>query len=209
MNSAKRLHYILIGLVALLFIGLMGGGYAANKALSAEANKLVNLKAKDQAMVQQKASFTKAKQELTEQTALYKITRQIVPEDKSQAEAVRQIVKIADANSVSLSAITFPASTLGTGPAGTTKAPAAAPASGSKSLSQLTPVKNIPGVYLLPITVQGDSKRPVSYNNFLKFLNDLEHNRRTSQVDSITLTPSPQDPRFLTFTLIINEYIKP
>ncbi|PIZ63766.1 hypothetical protein COY17_00150, partial [Candidatus Saccharibacteria bacterium CG_4_10_14_0_2_um_filter_52_9] len=179
------------------------------------ANKLTALKAKSVALDQQSESLTKAKKSITTYADLQKVTQQIVPEDKSQAAAVREIVNIAAANGISLGSITFPASTLGNTPTGTTastaKPAAAAPATNSKTgaLSQLQPVKDISGVYQLIITVQGDSNKPVPYNKFVNFLADLEHNRRTAQVSTINLTPETTNRNLVTFTLTINEYIKP
>ncbi len=212
MNS-KRLYLVLVGVICLLFVGLIGGAYGINKLLSGEANTLLALKAKSVALEQQRTSLSKAKKDILTYADLQKVTRAIVPEDKNQALTVREIVKIAAANGVTLLSITFPASTLGTTATG---APAAAPAAGSAtgataktSLSQLLAVKNIPGVYQLPITVQGDPHKPVPYNKFISFLNDMEHNRRTSQVSTIAITPDIINRNLLSFTLTLNEYIKP
>ncbi len=131
---------------------------------------------------------------------------------------MREIVNIAAANGVSLASITFPASTLGNLPNGTTPSAGtsgstAPSASGGNtkaaSLSQLTPVKSIPGVYQLPITIKSDTNRPVQYEKFINFLSGLEHNRRTAQVVGIALQPDPDNPDLVNFNLTLNEYIKP
>ena len=221
MNPSKRLHHLLVALICLLLIGLGVGAYGANSLLASRAAKLTDLKAKSQALSQEQLSLVNAKKEIKTYAGLLKITQAVVPEDKDQAEAVREIVNIAAANGISLSAITFPASTLGTGIAGattTTGTPAQATPSGSSSaasssnagkLSQLTSVKNIPGVYSLLITVQSDPSAPVEYSSFIGFLSALEHNRRTAQISTITLQPKTSDRNLLTFTLTLNEYIKP
>ena len=129
MNSAKRLHFILIGLIGLLLLGLLAGTYGTNKLLTSQATKLTTLKAKDQALTQEQTSFTKAKKEIKKYADLHKITQSVVPEDKNQAEAVREIVNIAATNNVVLSAVTFPASTLGTTATG---APTPASSSGAR-----------------------------------------------------------------------------
>lgn len=209
--SAKRLHFILLGVVSLLFVGLIAGAYGMNSLLGQRANKLTSLKAKNLALEQEKVGLAKAKQGIEKYSDLEKITKEIVPEDKSQAEAVREIVKIASANNISLASITFPASTLG-GQAGSsvpsTTGPSS-PSSSKKSLSQLQQVKNIPGVYQLQIVVTGDTNKPVQYNKFIAFLSALENNRRTAQVSTITITPDPNNKNNLTFNLTLNEYIKP
>lgn len=214
MNS-KRLYLLLIGSIALLFIGLVAGTYEINGALTHKAATLTNLKAQDQALQQEQISLAKARADIKKYASLHQIAQAIVPEDKDQAEAVREIVKIAGDNKVNLASITFPASTLGSTPvvpgAAAVAPVSAAPAANSKTsaLSQLTPVKNIPGVYNLLITIASDSNAPVPYNQFVGFLSDLEHNRRTAEVSTITISPSPQNRSLLSFVLTLNEYIKP
>lgn len=218
--SSKRLFYILLGAIGVLLIALLGGVYVINNLLAGKANNLTSLKAKSAALSEEQQTLSKAKQDIKKYTGLQKITQSIVPEDKNQAEAVREIVKIAATNNVSLAAINFPASTLGnapTTPASASPAPATTTSAGSSSskpssrggLSQLLPVKNIPGVYQLVITVQGDPNQPVRYDKFVNFLSDLERNRRTAQVSTITIEPDITNRNFLSFTLTLNEYIKP
>jgi hypothetical protein len=218
MNS-KRLHYGLVGVLVLMAVALVVGAYGANSLLSSRAQKLTGLKAKSQALQQEQLSLAGAQKSVKTYSSLEKIAESVVPQDKSQAETVRQIVNIAAANGISLASLNFPASSLGNNvpssaaSASGRAAPAAAPASSGSSstgkLSQLLPVKNIPGVYVLQITAQSDASKPVSYSSFINFLNDLEHNRRTALISGITLQPSTANPNLLTFTLTLNEYIKP
>ena len=217
--TSKRLYFLLIGIIGLLFLGLVAGTYGANNLLSTEAGKLTILKAKSAALSQEQLTLNKAKDDLTKYASLEVVAKSVVPQDKDQAEAVREIVNIAAQYGVSLSAISFPASTLGSTAAGTpipasatptTKTPSPTTKSSSAgSLSQLQPVKNITGVYQLPITVVGDTNKPVAYDKFISFLSALEHNRRTAQVSTITLEPSTANRNLLSFTLGLNEYIKP
>jgi len=218
MNS-KRLYFLLLAMICLLVFGLIGGTYNANNLLTERASKLTNLKAKSLALAEQQVSVNKSKKDIEKYAELDKIAKAVVPEDKDQAQAVREIVNIADKYNVKLATIGFPASTLGNSavPGTTTPAPAAAGttpnASASKSnagaLSQLTPVKNIPGVYQLQINVQSDSNKPVAYGEFIKFLSALERNRRTAQVSTITIEPSTANRGMLSFNLTLNQYIKP
>jgi hypothetical protein len=216
MSPSKRLNLALIGVIGLLLAGLAGGAYGANTLLSSKADKLTNLKAKSLALAQEQLSLVNAKKDVKTYAGLEQIARAVVPEDKDQAEAAREIVNIAAANGVSLAAINFPASTLGTsssGNAAATTVPSAGTAPNANSsinkLSQLLPVKNIAGVYDLQITVKSDPNQPVQYNAFIGFLSALEHNRRTAQISAITLQPNSANPSLLTFSLTLNEYIKP
>ncbi|MDB5170695.1 MAG: hypothetical protein JWO35_389 [Candidatus Saccharibacteria bacterium] len=217
MNS-KRLHIVLMASLGLLLVALVGGTFAVSNFLSQEASNLTTLKAKSLALSQEQVSLSKAKKDIKQYADLTKIARAVVPEDKSQAEAVREIVNIAEANGIKLSAINFPSSTLGglnasgaAKPGGATTPTPSAAAGGSKtdSLSQLKPVIGIVGVYQLTISVDSDSASPISYTRFINFLSELERNRRTAQVSTISIQPDKDNPALLTFSLSLNEYIKP
>jgi hypothetical protein len=214
MNS-KRLYFVLLAAIGLLLAALLAGTYNANKLLVKKADQLSTLKAQSLALSDERVNLKKAKQDIKKYDNLEKIVRTIVPEDKDQAEAVRELVNIAADNDVSLGAINFPASTLGAGPNGSpaaassTIAPKSQGNSKTNALSQLLAVKNIPGVYLLQVTVQSDTSHPVRYDKFVTFLADLEHNRRTAQVNSINIVPVTENRNLLNFTLVLNTYIKP
>ncbi len=218
--TPKRLYFSLIGVLCLLGVGFLISALSINSMLTTRATQLTSLKAKEQALEQEQLGLAQAQKNLPEYTELQKIARAVVPEDKDQAEAIRQIVNIAAANGISLSAINFPASSLGsTGAGAAAGSTSASPTPvtigqvkinpNTGKLSQLQPVKNIPGVYVLQLTVQSDPNRPVSYDAFINFLQALERNRRTAQITSITLQPKPDNPGRLSFTLTVNEYIKP
>ena len=213
MNS-KKLYYILVGVLVLCGLGLVFGAREANSLLEAQSQKLVSLKASDQATAEQKTQLTQDKKDIATYSDLNTIAKSVVPQDKDQAEAVREIVNLASASGISqLSSITFPPSTLGA----TTPSSASAGTSTTttksanpKAITQVTPVKDIPGVYDLQITVsQASGKDEVSYGSFLSFLQKLEQNRRTAEVSSITVQPDSKDPNLVSFTLVIDEFIKP
>ena len=215
--TPKRLFFAQIGAICLLLVALPVGAYGINSLLTSRSSKLVSLKAKSQALNQEQLSLANAKKEVAKYSGLQKIAQSIVPEDKDQAEAVREIVNIASKNGITLASVTFPASSLGgssngnasSGTSASSQSASAAANSSASKLSQLQRVTNIPGVYDLQITVQSDTNQPVSYGSFINFLNDLEHNRRTAQISSISLQPAKSNSNLLTFSLILNEYIKP
>lgn len=208
--TSKRIYYILVGSLVLSFIALIGGAYAINGILTKQSNSLTELKARSAAFSEEQITLEKSKKQVEQYASLNQIAKAIVPQDKDQAEAVREIVNIAAQYNISLAAINFPASTLGNTPT-SSAAPASANAGtvATKSFSQLLPVKNIPGVYQLTITVTGDTNKPVPYSQFIRFLEALEHNRRTAQVSTITIEPNATNRNLLTFNLTLNEYIKP
>ena len=197
--NAKKLYFGLITLLTLLGAGMFFSVYAANNMLDHTSDTLTNLKAAEQAVEVQKTQLAKNKNDVATYSDLNTIAKSVVPQDKNQAEAVREIVNLAGQSGISrLSSITFPASTLGAKTKGKTGA-----------LTQVTPVKGISGVFDLQITVQQSDDDAVSYSSFTSFLRKLEQNRRTAQVSSINVTPNQKDPSKVAFTLVIDEFIKP
>ncbi|HVS58662.1 MAG TPA: hypothetical protein VHD60_02905 [Candidatus Saccharimonadales bacterium] len=199
--NAKRLYFVLIGCIVLLAAGLLGGAYGINSMLAGKSTKLVSLKAQTAALSSEQTDLAKAKREVAKYSSLEQIAQSIVPQDKNQAEAVREIVNIAAANNVALASITFPASNLGQAKA--------TGSSASKVPSQLTPVPGITGVYDLEITLTSDTNHPVTFTQFTNFLSSLENNRRTAEVSTVSLNPLATNHSYLTFTLTLDEYLKP
>jgi hypothetical protein len=178
------------GIVVVFIVSILGGAYGIQTLLKSESNKLVNLKAKADALTQQQLSLKKAKKDIATYTDLYNIAKIVVPENKDQVQAVRQIVKLADENKIVLDSINFPASTLGatTGKAAATTPSGTSATSGSKpSLSQLTAVPKIPGVYTLQLTVTSDPNQLATYSELISFLSALENNRQTALVSNINI----------------------
>ncbi len=211
MNS-KRLYFLLVASICLLVVGLTGGAYGASQILAGQSKSLIDARSKAAALEQQQTQLSNAKASVTKYQDVSQIARSIVPQDKDQAQAVREIVKIASDNGVKLGAITFPSSTLGgTGStSGTTGASGTpAPKGPNPQLSQLIPAPGLSGVYTLKISVQSDSNSPTSYDKFVRFMAALENNRRTALVSAIALQPDAKNPSNVGFTLTIDEYIKP
>jgi hypothetical protein len=199
MNS-RHVSFIFIGLLVLLGLGILFGAYEANKVLESHSATLAGLKAANQAATNERTQLAKDKKDIKQYDELNTIARSVVPQDKDQAEAVREIVNLAAESGINqLGSITFPPSTLGGGKNIKTSA----------GPTQVTPVKGIAGVYDLQITVQQPDNSQVPYNNFTTFLKKLEQNRRTAQVTSIVVKPNPKSPSLVSFTLVIDEFIKP
>lgn len=213
--TSKRAYYLLLGLCVFFLLATIGGVYMTQGFLQSKASELATTKQKSQLLDQEQLALVSAKKEVVKYGPLEQITQQVVPQDKNQAETVREIVNIASQSGITLSSITFPISTLGgaSASAGAVIVPHAA-LPGTKqaaptNLSQLTPVLGIPGVYALQIEIQDSQQAPVSYNQLYSFLQKLENNRRTSQVSNINISPISGPSGLLTFSLSLNEYIKP
>ena len=204
--DSRLLQYLLYGLIGLLIIASLSGTDSIVSLLQGQTNALLQLKAKNQALKSEQTSLISARKEVVQYTPLKNIAESIVPQDKNQAQAVREIVALAAASNITLTSITFPSSTLGNNSGAVVPTSAAGTAA---SLSQLVPVTGIPGVYSLAIQIQNDQNSAVSYTNFYNFLTKLEQNRLTSQVTGLSIEPLTAGNGNLTFTLTINEYIRP
>ncbi|MEO6513639.1 MAG: hypothetical protein ABIR37_03040 [Candidatus Saccharimonadales bacterium] len=208
--SSKKLYFVLLGLILLLGIGTIAGAYETDQLLQQRSNLLVEQKAASVASENQQTQLAKNKKDITKYKDLNTIAKTIVPQDKDQAQAVLEIVRLAQQSNIPrLSSVTFPTSTLGAKPlTGATATTTPVPTANNK-LTQLIPVKGITGVYDLQITIQQSENAAVPYSTFIAFLQNLEQNRRTAQVSNISVTPSSKNPNLVAFTLIIDEYIKP
>lgn len=192
--TAKRLHLILWSAFGVLILGLLGTTYGVSKMLQTKSDQLATSRALASQLSAQQVGLQKSKRDIARYADLEKITKAVVPQDKDQAQAVREITNIASSNNIALTTISFPSSTLG---------------STTPNLSQLTPVTNIPGVYNLQITIGNNANNTVTFNQLDAFLRGLENNRRTAAVSSLSIQPQAGSANRLTFTLIINTYIKP
>lgn len=200
---SRTVFFVLASLTVILLLGMIGVGYGADQLLTKEAKVLSDLKAESQAKEQNKANLLRGKADLEKYAELNNIAKVIVPQDKDQTQTVREIVKISEESGIpKLSSVTFDSSTLGlTGARGRSSA--------GTPLTQVQAVPGMKGVYSLPIRVTVSPEDKVPYQNVINFLRGLENNRRTAQVTSLSFRPDDKTPNLVSFTLVINEYIKP
>lgn len=215
--TSKKVYWAMCLLFCLLIIGFFGSIIFGNSILKQSASSLLDLKLKSRILNEQQTALTKAKNDIEKYQDFDKIAKTVVPQDKDQAKAVREIIKMADQSNINIGSVAFPASDLGdsSGTKSTVNqnpdAPKSAaeqtPASSKSAVSQAVPVPGVSGVYSLEMNIMQDSP-PVTFTQLLTFLKLLENNRRTAQVTQIRIDPIPNSPN-LTFTLTINIFIKP
>jgi len=213
--STKKAFIGMTLLCSLMFAALVGSVVMGNQLLQKQSEKLTNLKVEAAVIDAQQIALTKAKKDIETYNNLNEIAKQIVPQDKDQARAVREIITIAQQSGVSVTGITFPASNLGQAPA-----QAAPPAEGTQGgtdattpaappVSQVKAVEGIPGVFQLDLTVSTDTTKPITYSQLIDFLGRLEQNRRTAQITNLTIQPNAANRNLLTLSLQLTIYIKP
>lgn len=209
MNS-KRVFFTMIGGLSLSLIALGLLVYMGNELLVKESDKLLELKATSQVLENQATGLSQAQQDVQKYNDLETITQAVVPQDKDQARAVREIVELARQSGIQLKSVTFPASNLGntTRPTTNGSGSGTAPTKPAAGLSQAKPVEGIKGVYSLELSIEPVGE--VNYYDFLEFLARLEKNRRTSQVSRIKIDqPADKTTQNINFSLTINIFVKP
>jgi hypothetical protein len=204
--TTRKVYFVLLGVLGCVFLAAIGGTFYGTKMLKKTGNTLLELKLQHAVLGKEATLLTQAKQDITKYSDLEKVAKSIVPQEKDQARTVREIVSLATQSDVSLNAISFPESTLGQTGAAAKKDPKAA--SAPAGTTQLTPIKGLAGVYAMPISVESNKDRPISYNQLLAFLKRLEQNRRTSHVTDISILPTEENRNLVTFSLKVNAYIK-
>ncbi|MBI3624263.1 hypothetical protein HY218_01375 [Candidatus Saccharibacteria bacterium] len=203
--SSKHIHYLMIALLVLLGASVVATAIIGNSMLEQRTNKLIGLKLDSKVLDEQQTALVQANKDIIKYADLEKIAKTIVPQEKDQARAVRQIVSYAQEANIPIQKISFPTSTLGQAQ------PKASADTNSKVApsTQLKAVDGLPGVYQMEITVQSDTGKPVSFSQLVDFLTKLENNRRTAQVSTISVTPDPRSRKLVTFSLAVNVYVKP
>ncbi len=211
--SPKRVYFAMIGTLLLFGMLFVASIVLGNQQFEKQSNRLLELKIDTRTLDEQQTSLIQAKKDIEKYADLHNIAKTVVPQEKDQAKTVREIINIADAAGVKIGSVTFPSSTLGqTQPKATAPAEGGSPAPATPApppITQVKPVDNIKGLYVLEITVQSDASAPVPYSQLIDFLSRLEKNRRTAQVTTITVKPSSISRDMVTFNLVINVYIKP
>jgi hypothetical protein len=211
MNS-KRVFFIMLGGIVII-VGLCAAGiYFANKMILDEGKTLKEYKLQDSVTKNQTTILQQAIKDIKEYEELEKIAKAVVPQEKDQARTVLELVNLAQESQVSIVSVTFPESELGNinkNIKSTDNDDKAAKNTSTGNTSQLTPLKNLKGVYTMEIKVESDTKQPVSFDKLISYLQKLEKNRRTAQVTSIDIIPEDNDRSLITFTLTLNSFVKP
>ncbi len=212
--TSKKVFVVMVVSVIFASVVLVATVVLGDQLLQKQSRKLTDLKVQNAVVDSQQTALNKAKKDIAVYTNLNDIAKQIVPQDKDQARAVREIISIANESGVNVTGVTFPASNLGQAPppavksddsdATTTPTPVVTPPP-----SQVKPVEGISGVYQLELTISTDATKPITYLQLVDFLGRLEQNRRTAQIINLTIQPDQLDRNLLTFGLQLTIYIKP
>jgi hypothetical protein len=215
--TSKNLRLILIGSLVALTVAFFAITIFGLSVLSSKSQSLVNLKAQSQTAYTQLSNLVQSKKDVEKYAYFKTVAQTVIPNDKNQAQAVLEINQMASDSGIAIQSITFPASTLGgnTGSlSSTATATSAASASTQSALTQAKPVPGTPGLYSLELTITPETGKDVpaaqqvTYAKMLNFLQRIENNRHTAQISQVSISPA-SDSTTLSFTLVINIFIKP
>lgn len=208
--TPKKVFLSMLGLVLLSSLSIIAVSYLGVNELKKQSRQLVDLKATNLALENQQIELAKANQNIKKYENLEELTQAIIPQDKDQAKAVREIIVLASESNIAIKSVTFPASNLGAKvPSQKSESTEVPTKPAENPISQAKPVPGIKSLYSLEATFMPE--RDVSYYNFIEFLSKLEKNRRTSQVNRIKIEPKSStnnDPK-ISFILTINIFLKP
>lgn len=199
MNS-KKLYLSLLATMFVLGAASIAGVYYGDKMLHASSKKLYDLKAESLKLSEQQTTLVKAKDDIERYKEIESIARTVVPQEKDQARTVRELIAIGNRTGVKISNISFSSSTLGT-------VDKKKKTTEDSNATQLTPVEGIAGVSEMEINLQTDNTTYIPFTTLLTFLKELEQNRRTSQVKSLTVTPLANNRERVTFSAVLSVYI--
>ncbi len=207
--NAKRLHFILITLVASALLGSALTVWYASDWLAERSEDLVAAKLEGITLEEEQLRSFEAQNTLNEYSDLREIVKQVAPNEKEQEKIIAELYKIAAESNVTIQTLSFPSSDLGeqkaapAAPATTQEGAgaAAAPAGSTPSndITQTEKIKGLSGVVGLRIqpgdiseinpTTGAIREDGLSYDTILNFLEALERNRRQMTIDQISIVP--------------------
>ncbi len=209
--SNKQLRMVLLGMLGIACLVFVAVCFFGLSWLSSKSQHMVDLKLQSKVLDDQLTSLAQAKKQVQDYSYVKNVAKEVIPNDKDQAQAVLEIFQIAQKSGITLQNISFPASNLGIGGSATHST------SSSALISQAKPVSGIKGLYSIQLTItpeggpQVPRNRQVTYAKMLNFLSRLEHNQRTAQITQVSINPQAgsNGGADLTFALTTNIFIKP
>ncbi len=216
--NAKRFNYLMMGVLALLVVTGGAVAYFSNQYLQTKAANVASIKAELAGVEAKESTFVRSRNELKQHEELKASIDRILPQDKDQARAIRELFAIAEESGIRITNITFPTSELGrktqtAKPQTTTEgAQPQTQSQATNAVTQAKPVEGISGVLGISASVGFDKaapNQPITFERFQQFLQKLELNRRTMQVSQVTITPTNQGEGEFDFSVNLTIFVKP
>lgn len=183
MNSPKKVYFLLIAIFFVVGASIAAMLYLSKNFLSVSEDELVEAKLEIAKQEETERIYRENINNLEEFSKVATILEEVIPQEKDQARAVREIDLIAKQNGLAINTLSFPSSDLNK----------PAPASGAaaqpinNAVSQAKPIAGLPGVLGININIElrSSNNSSISTDQLLGMLRDLENNRRNMRVTSI------------------------
>ena len=170
--NAKRNFFLLIGAIGLGILISALAFYWLNGRLNERATVLSKLKADIDAVDVRIAEAQSTLAQFEDLKFIDAIASDVLPPNKVQSDLVQELYQLSRQAGVTVRSISFEAT-------GGTQV-------NNPSLSQTKPLDGVSGVFTLPTHISYESG---TYNQFLKFLSNLEINRRKLQISRLNVSP--------------------
>lgn len=174
MNS-KRFFFLIISLVCLTILLSGVGFYFVQQKLNQRATSLSKLKADIDAIDVRIKDSKSALTQYDDLRFIDAIAADVLPPNKVQSDLIEELYELSDRASVTIRSISFES------PAGTQV--------NDPSLTQTKPLEGVKGVFTLPASIAYEAD---TYSELIKFLSNLEINRRKLQVSRLSVTPTTE-----------------
>jgi len=196
--NAKKTYFLLLGLLLASIVGAIAAIFIGNMIMQKSSDNLVKAKLDSIGADTEEQTYLQARKNLERYSTLNETISQVLPKSKDQAQAVKALYQIGDETGIIVSNIQFPTSTLGQ------KSTAVG------SVTQAKAVTGMPGVQGIDISIEllPASGKSISYANMIKFLQDVELNRRNMQIKQISVNADVINSG-VTFKLTLTIFVKP
>jgi gas vesicle protein len=196
--NAKKTYFLLLGLLLASIVGAIAAIFIGNMIMQKSSDNLVKAKLDSIGADTEEQTYLQARKNLERYSTLNETISQVLPKSKDQAQAVKALYQIGDETGIIVSNIQFPTSTLGQ------KSTAVG------SVTQAKAVTGMPGVQGIDISIEllPASGKSISYANMIKFLQDVELNRRNMQIKQISVNADVTNSG-VTFKLTLTIFVKP
>lgn len=181
--TPKRMHFVLIAGLILCVFAIGGVVYLGRKTMATYSNKVIEAKLNIIKAEKTEETYIRNKQIYLDNKETAEKLNVLVPNEKEQALAVDTIYTFANSADLTITSVVFPGSNLDPSVKAKTKI----------DISQATPVKDLNGVYEIPIEVSivgPAGSRAISTNQLLSFIESIESSPRNMRITAITYDTS-------------------
>lgn len=192
MNSSKKVYFALIAAFTLITANIFGMLYFSKNFLSKSEDELIAAKLEIVKQEEIEKTYRQNINNLEKFAQTASILEEVIPKEKDQAVAVREIDAIAKQNGMTINTLSFPSSDLNKKAA--TPTTSSNTTATSTAISQAKPVKGLTGVLGIDINVElrSTNEGAISTDQLLGMLRALENNRRNMRVTSINYNAGDQ-----------------